>query len=78
MIDLQFNDIEDSLFPATLKDELSYEALVDSQDQYISVQYNQIDLGGGLDMVSINHLKETKPICILNECINFQSRQSMR
>lgn len=46
MIDLQFNDIEDSLFPATLKDELSYEDLVDSQDQYISVQYNEIDLGG--------------------------------
>lgn len=45
MIDLQFNDTGDFQFPATLDEKLSFEDLVDSQNQCISVQYNEIDLG---------------------------------
>lgn len=45
MIDLTFDDTEDFLYPATLDEQLSYEDLVDSQNQCISVQYNEIDLG---------------------------------
>ena len=44
MINLTINDTDEFL-PATLDEELSYEDLVDSQNQYISVQYNEIDLG---------------------------------
>lgn len=45
MIDLQFDDTGDFQRPATLDEELSFEDLVDSQNQCISVQYNEIDLG---------------------------------
>ena len=45
MIDLELNDIEDFQFPAALNEELSNEDLVDSQNLYISVQYNEIDFG---------------------------------
>jgi hypothetical protein len=45
MIDLQFDDTEGFRYPATLDEELSFEDLVDSQNQCISVQYNEIDLG---------------------------------
>lgn len=45
MIDLQFNDTGDFPYPATLNEKLSLEDLVDSQNQCISVQYNEIDLG---------------------------------
>lgn len=46
MIDLNFEDTSDFTFPAKLTENLSTEDLVDSQNQCISVQYNQIDLGG--------------------------------
>lgn len=42
MIDLREDDID---MPALLTDKLSNEDLVDSQNQCISVQYNEIDLG---------------------------------
>lgn len=45
MLDLNFADTLDVDLPAKLTDELSYEDLSDSQNQCISVQYNQIDLG---------------------------------
>lgn len=45
MIDLNFDDTRDIDYPAKLTDTLSTEDLVDSQDQCISVQYNEIDLG---------------------------------
>lgn len=45
MLDLNFADTLDVDFPAKLTDELSYKDLSDSQNQCISVQYNQIDLG---------------------------------
>lgn len=45
MIDLNFDDTRDDGFPAKLTEKLSYEDLVDSQHQCISIQYNQIDLG---------------------------------
>ena len=45
MIDLQPDDTGNFLFPATLDEHLSFEDLVDSQNQCISVQYNEIDLG---------------------------------
>lgn len=45
MIDLQFDDTGDFQYPATLDEKLSIEDLVDSQNQCISVQYNEIDLG---------------------------------
>ena len=43
MIDLNIDDTRD--FPAKLTEQLSYQDLVDSQNQIISVQYNEIDLG---------------------------------
>ena len=48
MIDLNFDDTRDIDYPAKLTDSLSYQDLVDSQDQCISVQYNEIDLGNTL------------------------------
>lgn len=45
MIDLNFEDTMDIEYPAKLTENLSYQDLVDSQDQCISVQYNEIDLG---------------------------------
>lgn len=45
MIDLNFDDIKDIDYPARLTEKLSYQDLVDSQNQCISVQYNEIDLG---------------------------------
>lgn len=45
MIDLNFEDTSDLHFPAKLTENLSTRDLVDSQNQCISVQYNQIDLG---------------------------------
>ena len=45
MLDLNYEDTRDSDFPARLTENLSYEDLTDSQQQCISVQYNQIDLG---------------------------------
>jgi hypothetical protein len=41
MIDLQFDDTEGFRYPATLDEDLSFEDLVDSQNQCISVQYNE-------------------------------------
>lgn len=46
MIDLRFEDTSEFDIPARLTENLSTEDLVDSQNQCISVQYNQIDLGG--------------------------------
>ena len=46
MMDLNFEDTFDFVSPAKLTENLSTEDLVDSQNQCISVQYNQIDLGG--------------------------------
>lgn len=43
-IDLSYFDIDDER-PATLTDMLTNEDLCESQDCFISVQYNQIDLG---------------------------------
>ena len=45
MLDLNYEDTRDFDFPARLTENLSYEDLTDSQQQCISVQYNQIDLG---------------------------------
>ena len=45
MIDLSWEDTGDFELPALLTDCLSSEDLVDSQNQCISVQYNEIDLG---------------------------------
>lgn len=45
MIDLKWEDTGDFELPALLTDSLSSEDLVDSQNQCISVQYNEIDLG---------------------------------
>ena len=46
MFDLNFEDTRDIVNPARLTDDLSYQDLVDSQEQcVVSVQYNQIDLG---------------------------------
>ena len=45
MLDLNFEDTRDIDYPAKLTENLSYQDLVDSQDQCISVQYNEIDLG---------------------------------
>lgn len=45
MIDLNWEDTGDFELPALLTDSLSSEDLVDSQNQCISVQYNEIDLG---------------------------------
>lgn len=45
MLDLNFNDIRDIDYPARLTEELSYQDLIDSQSQCVSVQYNEIDLG---------------------------------
>lgn len=45
MLDLNFDDTKDIDYPARLTDKLSYQDLVDSQVQCISVQYNEIDLG---------------------------------
>lgn len=45
MIDLNWEDTDDLELPALLTDSLSNEDLVDSQNQCISVQYNEIDLG---------------------------------
>lgn len=45
MIDLNWEDTGDFELPAMLTDSLSNEDLVDSQNQCISVQYNEIDLG---------------------------------
>lgn len=44
MLDLNFEDTRDIDYPAKLTENLSYQDLVDSQDQCISVQYNEIDL----------------------------------
>ena len=44
MINLSQFDTE-NIQPASLGERLTYEDLVDSQDQFISVQYNAIDLG---------------------------------
>lgn len=44
MINLSQFDTE-NIQPACLGERLTYEDLVDSQDQFISVQYNAIDLG---------------------------------
>lgn len=54
MIDLSFADTGDSIVPARLTEKLSIEDLTDSQNQCVSVQYNQIDLGDteyGFDQV---------------------------
>ena len=48
MLDLNFEDTRDIDYPAKLTENLSYQDLVDSQDQCISVQYNEIDLGDHL------------------------------
>lgn len=48
MLDLNFEDTRDIDYPANLTENLSYQDLVDSQDQCISVQYNEIDLGDHL------------------------------
>lgn len=45
MIDLNFEDTSDFNIPAKLTENLSTQDLVDSQNQCVSVQYNQIDLG---------------------------------
>ena len=45
MIDLNWDDTNNLQLPANLTDSLSFEDLVDSQNQCISVQYNEIDLG---------------------------------
>lgn len=45
MIDLNWEDTGDFGLPAMLTDSLSNDDLVDSQNQCISVQYNEIDLG---------------------------------
>lgn len=45
MIDLRFDDTGDFELPASLTENLSFEDLTDSQNQCISVQYNEIDLG---------------------------------
>lgn len=45
MINLNFEDTRDIECPAKLTEKLSYQDLVDSQNQYISVQYNEINLG---------------------------------
>ena len=45
MLDLNFEDTRDCDYPAKLPEYLPYQDLVDSQDQCISVQYNEIDLG---------------------------------
>ena len=45
MIDLNFEDTMDIGYPARLTEKLSNQDLVDSQDQCISIQYNEIDLG---------------------------------
>lgn len=45
MLNLTFDDTRDIDYPARLTEELSYQDLVDSQGQCISVQYNEIDLG---------------------------------
>ena len=48
MLDLNSEDTRDIDYPANLTENLSYQDLVDSQDQCISVQYNEIDLGDHL------------------------------
>lgn len=45
MIDLNFDDTIDIEYPARLTEKLSDQDLWDSQNQCISVQYNEIDLG---------------------------------
>ena len=45
MLYLNFYDTRDIDYPAKLTENLSYQDLVDSQGQCISVQYNEIDLG---------------------------------
>lgn len=45
MIDLRFDDTGEFELPASLTENLSFEDLTDSQNQCISVQYNEIDLG---------------------------------
>lgn len=45
MLDLQPDDIDGGDFPAFLGEKLSDQDLFDSQNQCISVQYNEIDLG---------------------------------
>lgn len=45
MLDLNFEDTRDSDNPAKLPEYLPYQDLVDSQDQCIFVQCNEIDLG---------------------------------
>ena len=45
MLDLKIDDTRDIDYPARLTENLSYQDLVDSQGQCISVQYNEIDLG---------------------------------
>ncbi len=45
MIDLNFDDTQNFEYPALLTDSLTVADLVDSQNQCISVQYNEIDMG---------------------------------
>ena len=45
MLDLKLEDTKNNVYPVKLKENLSYQDLVDSQDQCISAKYNEIDLG---------------------------------
>lgn len=42
---LRIEDVENNEYPARLTDKLSNADLIDSQKRFISVQYNEIDLG---------------------------------
>ena len=71
MLDLNFEDTRDIDYPAKLTENLSYQDLVDSQDQCISVQYNEIDLG---DTALTKNLRERRQTCILKGCVSSLSR----
>lgn len=73
MLDLNFEDTRDIDYPAKLTENLSYQDLVDSQDQCISVQYNEIDLGDtgyGFDQ----EFEGKEETCILKGCVSSLSR----
>ena len=73
MLDLNFEDTRDIDYPAKLTENLSYQDLVDSQDQCISVQYNEIDLGDtGYGLTK--NLRERRQTCILKGCVSSLSR----
>ena len=68
MLDLNFEDTRDIDYPAKLTENLSYQDLVDSQDQCISVQYNEIDLGDtGYGFDQEFEGKEALPILSVDE-----------